>query len=296
MPSANQSASTWSSTVQGVRRDRGFLPSLFRVTSVWSGLLAFVLILLIACGAGGDEILEQSFQVGHSPRLVVGADNGSVLVETGPEGTISVLSVISNKDDVDLSVTADGDVVTVQSATTISGNLIGDRAEGAVDFTITVPPDTVIEIGTAVGPITVKGVRAGGRITDGAGSIELRGVSGEYSGGVGAGDIRVVDGDGSFRFTTGVGSIMFDGVMVSGGSNEFETGVGDVTMTFPEGGGVEIAAATSTGMISNDLILTDELSETSSVGASISGTLGDGGADLRIVVGVGSLKFSAKAN
>jgi hypothetical protein len=296
MPSANQSASTWSSTVQGVRRDRGFLPSLFRVTSVWSGLLAFVLILLIACGAGGDEILEQSFQVGDLPRLVVGADNGSVLVETGPEGTISVLSVISNKDDVDLSVTADGDVVTVQSATTISGNLIGDRAEGAVDFTITVPPDTVIEIGTAVGPITVKGVRAGGTITDGAGSIELRGVSGEYSGGVGAGDIRVVDGDGSFRFTTGVGSIMFDGVMVSGGSNEFETGVGDVTMTFPEGGGVEIAAATSTGMISNDLILTDELSETSSVGASISGTLGDGGADLRIVVGVGSLKFSAKAN
>jgi hypothetical protein len=295
MPSANQSAS-WSSTVQGVRRDRGFLPSLFRVTSVWSGLLAFVLILLIACGAGGDEILEQSFQVGDLPRLVVGADNGSVLVETGPEGTISVLSVISNKDDVDLSVTADGDVVTVQSATTISGNLIGDRAEGAVDFTITVPPDTVIEIGTAVGPITVKGVRAGGTITDGAGSIELRGVSGEYSGGVGAGDIRVVDGDGSFRFTTGVGSIMFDGVMVSGGSNEFETGVGDVTMTFPEGGGVEIAAATSTGMISNDLILTDELSETSSVGASISGTLGDGGADLRIVVGVGSLKFSAKAN
>jgi hypothetical protein len=296
MPSANQSASTWSSTVQGVRRDRGFLPSLFRVTSVWSGLLAFVLILLIACGAGGDEILEQSFQVGDLPRLVVGADNGSVLVETGPEGTISVLSVISNKDDVDLSVTADGDVVTVRSATTISGNLIGDRAEGAVDFTITVPPDTVIEIGTAVGPITVKGVRAGGTITDGAGSIELRGVSGEYSGGVGAGDIRVVDGDGSFRFTTGVGSIMFDGVMVSGGSNEFETGVGDVTMTFPEGGGVEIAAATSTGMISNDLILTDELSETSSVGASISGTLGDGGADLRIVVGVGSLKFSAKAN
>jgi len=296
MPSANQSASTWSSTVQGVRRDRGFLPSLFRVTSVWSGLLAFVLILLIACGAGGDEILEQSFQVGDLPRLVVGADNGSVLVETGPEGTISVLSVISNKDDVDLSVTADGDVVTVQSATTISGNLIGDRAEGAVDFTITVPPDTVIEIGTAVGPITVKGVRAGGTITDGAGSIELRGVSGEYSGGVGAGDIRVVDGDGSFRFTTGVGSIMFDGVMVSGGSNEFETGVGDVTMTFPEGGGVEIAAATSTGMISNDLILTDELFETSSVGASISGTLGDGGADLRIVVGVGSLKFSAKAN
>lgn len=272
------------------------MPSLFRVTSVWSGLLAFVLILLIACGAGGDEILEQSFQVGDLPRLVVGADNGSVLVETGPEGTISVLSVISNKDDVDLSVTADGDVVTVRSATTISGNLIGDRAEGAVDFTITVPPDTVIEIGTAVGPITVKGVRAGGTITDGAGSIELRGVSGEYSGGVGAGDIRVVDGDGSFRFTTGVGSIMFDGVMVSGGSNEFETGVGDVTMTFPEGGGVEIAAATSTGMISNDLILTDELFETSSVGASISGTLGDGGADLRIVVGVGSLKFSAKAN
>jgi hypothetical protein len=272
------------------------LPSLFRAPPVWAGLFAFVSILLIACGAGGDETLEQSFQVGDSPRLVVGADNGSVLVETGLEGTISVLSVVSNKDDVDLSVTADGDVVTVRSVTTISGSLIGGRAEGAVDLTITVPPDTVIEIGTAVGPITVKDVRAGGTITDGAGSIELRGVSGEYSGGVGAGDIRIVDSDGSFRFTTGVGSVMFDGVMVSGRSNEFETGVGDVSVTFSEGAGVEIDATTSTGTISNELTLIDELFETSSVGARISGILGDGGADLLIVVGVGSLEFSEKAN
>ena len=296
MPSANQDAPIWSPTVQGIRRYLGSLPSLFRARPVWSGLLAFVSVLLIACGAGGDETLEQSFQVGDSPRLVVGADNGSVLVETGPDGTISVLSVVSNKDDVDLGVTADDDVVTVRSVTTFSGSLIGDHAEGAVDLTITVPPDTVIEIGTAVGPITVKDVRAGGTITDGAGSIEMRGVSGDYSGGVGAGDIRIVDGNGSFRFTTGVGSIMFDGVMVSGGSNEFETGVGDVTVTFSEGVGVEIDATTSTGTISNELTLTDELLGTSSVGAYISGTFGDGGADLLIAVGVGSLEFSEKAN
>jgi DUF4097 and DUF4098 domain-containing protein YvlB len=227
---------------------------------------------------------------------VVGADNGSVLVETGPNGTITVSSAVRNKDDVDLGVSAEGDVVTVRSVTTISGSLIGDRAEGAVDFTITVPPDTAIEIGASVGPITVRGVRAGGTITDGAGSIELRGVSGDYSGGAGAGDIKIIDGDGSFRFTTGVGSITFDGVMVNSGSNEFETGVGDVTVTFSEGVGVEIDATTSTGTISNELTLTDEELEASVVGARLSGSLGNGGADLLIVVGVGSLEFREKAN
>ncbi len=256
----------------------------------------FVSILLIACDAGGDEILEQSFRVGDSPRLVVGADNGSVLVETGPNGTITVSSAVRNKDDVDLGVSAEGDVVTVRSVTTISGSLIGDRAEGAVDFTITVPPDTAIEIGASVGPITVRGVRAGGTITDGAGSIELRGVSGDYSGGAGAGDIKIIDGDGSFRFTTGVGSITFDGAMVNSGSNEFETGVGDVTVTFSEGVGVEIDATTSTGTISNELTLTDEELEASVAGARLSGSLGNGGADLLIVVGVGSLEFREKAN
>jgi len=84
--------------------------------------------------------------------------------------------------------------------------------------------------------------------------------------------------------------------MVSGGSNEFETGVGDVTVTFSEGVGVEIDATTSTGTIASELTLSDELFETSSVGARISGILGDGDADLLIVVGVGSLEFSEKAN
>ena len=296
MPSANQSAFIWSHSIQGIGRYLSSLAPLFRARRIWPGLFAFVSIVSIACGAGGDETLEQWFQVGDSPRLVVGADNGSVLVETGLEGTISVLSVVSNKDIVDFKATADGDVVTVRSVTSISGSLIGGRAEGVVDLTITVPPDTVIEIGTTVGPITVKDVRAGGTITNGTGSIELRGVSGEYSGGVGAGDIRIVDGDGTFRFTTGVGSIMFDGVMVSGGSNEFETGSGDVTVTFSEGVGVGIDATTSTGTISNELTLVDELFETSSVGAHISGTLRDGGADLLIAVGAGSLEFGERVN
>ncbi len=296
MPFANQDAPIWPPTAQSFWRYPASLQSLFPGRPVWAVLFSFVLILSIACDAGGDETLEQSFQVGDSPRLVVGAENGSIVVKTGPAGTITVLSVVSNKDDVDLEVTADGDVVTVRSDTTISGNLIGDRAEGAVDFTITVPPDTAIEIGAAVGPITVIGVQAGGTITDGAGSIELRGVSGDYSGGAGAGDIRIIDAAGSFRFTAGSGSITFDGVMVSGGSNEFETGVGDVTVSFPEGVGVGIDASTGTGTISNELNLADEEFELSGVGARLTGTLGDGGAELLISVGVGSLEFSEKAN
>lgn len=296
MPSANQDASIWPSTSQRAWRYPDALPSLLRGRQVWPGLLVFVSILLIACGAGGDETLEQSFQVGDSPRLVIGVDNGSVLVKTGPAGTITVLSVVINKNDVDFDVSEVGGVVTVRSDTTISGSLIGGRAEGAVDLTVTVPPQTVVEVGAATGPVTVTGVQGGGAITASAGTIELRGVSGDYSGGAGVGDIRIIDSSGTFRFTAGVGSITFDGVMVRGGSNEFETGTGDVIVAFPEGAGVDLDATTSIGTISNDLILTDELLETSGIGARLVGAFGGGGADLLIVVGVGSLEFREKAN
>lgn len=258
---------------------------------VWSALVAFVLILLIACDAGGDETLEQSFEVGDSPRLMIGVGKGSVLVETGPPGTISVSSFVINKDDVDLDVSADGDVVTVRSVTTISGSLIGDRAEGAVDFTVMVPPLTVVEVGTAAGPVTLRGVQGGGTITAVAGTIELRSVSGDYSGGAGVGDIRITDSNGSFRFTAGSGSITFDGVLVAGGSNEFETGVGDVIVSFSEGAGVDLDATVASGTISSVLTLKDESSDSTTTGGRLSGTFGDGGAALLISVDVGSVEL-----
>jgi len=296
MPSANQDVPIWPSTAQRFWRYPDSCPTLFWGRPVWSGLLLVVAILMIACGAGGDETLEQSFQVGDSPRLVIGVDNGSVLVKTGPAGTITVLSTVINKDDVDLDVSADDGVVTVRSDTTISGNLLGDRAEGAVDLTVTVPPQTVVEVGAAAGPVTLARVQGGGTITASAGDIELRGVSGDYSGGVGVGDIRITDSIGSFRFTTGFGSIRFDGNFVSGGLNEFETGVGDVIVSFPERAGVELDATTSTGTISNELTLGDESSDSTTTGGRLSGTLGDGGAELLISVGSGSIGLSDKTD
>ena len=296
MPSANQDAPIWSPTAQRAWRYTDSLPSLFRGRPGSSLLLAFVLTLLIACNAGGDETLEQSFQVGDWPRLVVGVGNGSVLVKTGPTGTISVSSAVRNKDDVDLDVSADGDIVTVRSDTTISGSLIGDRAEGAVDFTVTVPPRTVVEVGAAAGPVTLTGVQGGGTITASAGAIELRGVSGDYSGGAGVGDIRITDSSGSFRFTVGNGSIKFDGVLVAGGLNEFETGVGDVIVSFPEGAGVDLDATVSTGTISSELTLKNESSDPTSTGGGLSGTVGDGGAELLISVGSGSVELRDKTD
>lgn len=257
------------------------------------GLLVMISVVSLACGAGGDETFEQTFEVGSSPRLLVGAGNGDVVVRAGPDRSITVTSDVSDKDNVDLDVMADGDTVTVTADTTTSGNLLGDMAQGRVDFTITVPPETVIEVGIASGGVTVEGVRAGGRITTSTGNVTLRGVSGDFSGGTGVGDVRVTDSDGSFRFTVGIGAITFEGGLVPGGLNEFETGVGDVTVTIPEDAGVRLEATVATGSVSSDLDLADESRGPSVLGGRLSGTFGGGGAELSIIVGTGTIHISA---
>ena len=256
-------------------------------------MLVIVSVVAIACGAGADETIERTFEVGASPRLLVGADNGDVVVQTGPDFKITVLSDITSPDNVDLDVTADGDVVTVRSSTTFSGNLLGDKAEGRVDLTITVPLATVIEVGINTGAVTIADIQAGGHITAAAGSVTLRRVSGDFSGGTGTGDVTISAGTGSFQFTTGVGAITFEGELVVGGFNEFETGVGDVTVTIPEDAGVRLDTTVSSGSVSNDLAIADESSAPSLLGGRLSGTIGDGGAGLTIVVGIGSVRIRA---
>ena len=257
----------------------------------WAALLVITSIPLVACGAGGDGNSDQTFEVGDTPRLVLGAGDGSVFVRTGLPGTITVLSDVTSKDNVDLEIVADGDIVTVRSSTTRSGNLIGGSAQGAVDFTITVPPQTAIEIGIANGPITVQDIQGGGTITSAAGDISLTGVSGDCSGGTGVGDITISGASGSFQFTAGIGLIVFDGRLDPGSSNEFETGIGDVTVWIPGDTGVDLDATVTTGSLSNELTLTQETSESSFLGERLSGILGDGGGDLSVKIGVGALEI-----
>ncbi len=258
----------------------------------WLGLLTVVSILSIACGAGGDETTERKFEVGASSRLVVGAGHGDVLVQIGPVGMITVLSVVTNRDNVDLDITAEAAVVTVKSITRQSRNLFGDSAQGAVDSTFTVPPETAIEVGIANGTVSVDGIQAGGVITAGNGIVTLRNVTGDFSGGVGSGDVGISGGSGSFRFTTGAGSIRFEGDLVTGGSNRFETGTGDVIVAISRDASVELDATVARGSLSSELSLTGETSTRSGTGRSLSGTLGDGGADLVITVGTGSVEIS----
>ena len=257
------------------------------------GVLMVLSVLAIACGAGADQTFDQTYEVGASPSLLVGASNGDVIVRTGVDGQITVLGHITSSDNVDLDVTADGDVVTVRSSTTFSGNLLGDKAEGRVDLTITVPLATVIEVGINTGAVTIADIQAGGHITAAAGSVTLRRVSGDFSGGTGTGDVTISAGTGSFQFTTGVGAITFEGELVVGGFNEFETGVGDVTVTIPEDAGVRLDTTVSSGSVSNDLAIADESSAPSLLGGRLSGTIGDGGAGLTIVVGIGSVRIRA---
>ena len=252
------------------------------------GVVAMVSLLVVACGAGGDETLTFTFEVGDSPTLLVGTGRGDVLVQTGPDGVITVRSEVTAKDNVALDVTADGDVVTARSVTTVSGNLFGDTAEGSVDFTFTVPPETVIEVGAGDGAVSIEDVQVGGKVSSSQGTVTLSRVSGDFLGGSGTGDVTITKSSGSFQFTVGVGAIRFDGKLSARGASEFVTGIGDVIVSIPETMGLDITAEALTGIVLSDLTLMDEVSTSTANGEHLSGILGDGSAKLSIAVGTGT--------
>ncbi len=255
-------------------------------------IIAVILILSTGCGAGGNETTTFVFEVGEFPHLVVGAGRGEVLVTTGPSGVITVLAEVSEKDNVVLDVSAESDVITASSTTTFSGNMFGDSAVGNVDFTITVPPLTEIRVGTTNGSIAIEDTQRGGVISSSEGTITLRRVSGEFSGGAGVGDIKIIDSEGSFQFTTGVGGVEFDGDFSAGSFNEFETGVGDAVISIPAGSGVTLDAKVTSGSITSDIDLTEELLQTVGHGASLLGS--HDGSDIKIDIRVNTGSISIR--
>ena len=72
--------------------------------------------LASACGLGSGgptEIRDDSFVVGDSPRIVVGSDNGRVIVNAGPDRTVSVKATLRQPDDVEYEITQAGEVISV---------------------------------------------------------------------------------------------------------------------------------------------------------------------------------------
>ena len=248
--------------------------------------------------------IDETFEVGSSFRLELYNVAGSVTVEAGDSGVVHLVATKR------APLAADLDRIVVERSPTDGGLLIRTRrpatlVNASVDFEITVPPDTRLELDTGAGNVevrglsgnvdvdtgsgnvelediaaavdahsgsgsmTVRGCAGPVRVDTGSGNIEVQDTGGDLDAHTGSGNIRVRDGTGRARLDTGSGSIRYEGSP----SDEcrFETGSGSITLELPDDLGVEIDLATGSGDIDVEFDVAGQVSR-----REVRGTIGDG--------------------
>ncbi len=256
-------------------------------------------------GRNSDRI-EQTFEVGESPSLTIDNFTGDVTIRAGEGGVIEVIAVKKastsrNLERIELEMTErDGGLV-------IETRKPSALARASVDFEITTPADTRLDLDVGTGDLSVSGLAGGVKAGIGTGNVEATDLAGNVEMEVGTGDVTItgveiqVDihcgtGDvdirgasGPARLDVGTGNIEFEGAPE--GDCRFETGTGDIRLKLPAELNVKVDLEVGTGSIDVDYDVVGDVSRRdvegtigSSDQASVEGTIyahtGTGSIDL----------------
>jgi hypothetical protein len=196
-------------------------------------------------------------QVGASPALILTSGAGSVTVNSGNTNRIVVqakkyASFGGNLNNVQINYSQSGNMVNVTAQSSGTFNFFNSTS---VDFTISVPPATDLQINTN------------------AGSVSVNGISGRMSLVSNAGTIQTTQSSltGSSTFKTNAGSINFNGTIVTTGTYDFETNAGSIDMTLTGTPSFHLNATTDVGSINTSFPVTVNHS---TVGATANGDVG----------------------
>jgi DUF4097 and DUF4098 domain-containing protein YvlB len=243
--------------------------------TIWIVVIVILLALLLCCcvlvvGAvvtglfaaipfttdGGvsrvSETTEQVLTVGEEPALEVENFAGDILVRPGESGQIAVMVTKRAMGEAGL------DRIDVEVSETDEGVRVVARRPGpvtsvaSVEVTVTVPPETELELDT------------------GAGNVRVNDIEGEISAHTGAGNIRVQRASAPVRLDTGAGEIHYEGD--PRGENTFSTGAGNITLRLPADADVEVELDSGIGNVSiGDFDVEGDVS-----GSEVDGTIGTG--------------------
>jgi DUF4097 and DUF4098 domain-containing protein YvlB len=222
-------------------------------------------------GGAHEQRIVRAFEAGEETTLDLATFAGSITVRAGAEDAIGVVAIKRVRQDRDMALI---DVEMEQQP----GQLVirATRAQTlavsnvSVDFEITAPPGTRLELRTAAGNIDVRGVQGGVRAHSGAGSIDVRAVSG------------------AARLDVGAGDVHYEGQPA--GSCSFETGAGNVRLRVPADTDAQVDLSTGVGRVSVGWDVKGQVSP-----RHVEGTIGDGSqADIQAHTGVGNVTLERR--
>ncbi len=256
----------------------------------------------VACiNIGAHDMLhvereEKRVPTSMHPRLTLETFDGSIEVSSWDRPEVLVVVEKRGHDreaamslKVEISQPSD-DEVTVRALPPASEeNEFGWTRHRSVAISITAPREALVRAHSGDGRILVRAMRGGLDVETGDGSIRLEDVTGPVDAQSGDGSIvvdgvmtrlRARSGDGSVRVHAGEGSTASDNWSIS-------TGDGSVRVDLPRHFDAELDAHSGDGRVSvDDAALTMHRRDDRS---SVRGRLGEGGHDLRVRTGDGSI-------
>jgi len=267
-------------------------------------MLALAMVALAALTQTPDFTWSGTIPTGK--RLTVKNISGDIRVEpaTGGQATVTAVKRPGRHGDPDDVVvrqvaTADGIEICVlypgsddDGDCDWNGNRRNHRHHGSnwdnndtqVTFSVKVPANTNLTVGTVSGDVEGHGIR---------GDTEARSVSGDVT----LTDVvaKVVEAQtvsGSVELTrvnadevsaeTVSGDVDFSGEIRKGGDYDMKTLSGDVTMRIPKNAGAEISGATFSGDFRTSFPITTKATSRYTRRQRIDGTIGDGSARIRV--------------
>jgi hypothetical protein len=177
------------------------------------GLLVLAALVLHPGVASAQQQMSKRFPAGNSIRLVIRNISGKVIVESWDRSEVKITATIeSPAANVAPKQLRDGVMVDVMGDNRGRGDI------GNVNFKIQVPANFIVDIETRMGDITIANIR----------SKQVRAhVTSE-------GDIELIGIVASEVFAQNLsGNIFFDGEVSRGGSYQFQSGKGDISIRIP---------------------------------------------------------------
>ncbi len=227
-----------------------------RRRSPWPWIVLTVILVLAFTGVVGmlfaavgtnfagftsTQTETRHFTVTTAPTVVINNDTGNLRVRAGSTGSDVAIQASKhawfggNFNDVQVSYnqSSDANTITVNVNRSTSFTFFNSPS---VDFEVTVPANTALQLKTNTG------------------SIDVSGVSGQMTLGSNTGSVTMRDGaltsDSTLRSNTG--SITFNGSIGKTGSYQFMTNTGSVNVTLPASSVFHVDATTDTGSITSD--------------------------------------------
>jgi hypothetical protein len=296
-------------------RNRWFWPgvSLLILVAIFGGLITTSVLLT------HEVTTTKTLPVGSAPRLILTSQAGSVHIVAGSAGQIQVvmrqrlLQGNNHLTPVHFDLSTDGETLTISSNQEPEVNVDFIAFNSAVNFTISVPSQTALDIHTGSGDITSQGVEgqmalttsSGDVTTDGgngqitlatsSGSVSASNVSGRLQLSSSSGDVSATNASATSdsTFQTDSGDITYHGALAPSATFGFDTGSGSVSLTLPSSSSFQVRATTDSGSIDSEFSTVSVQSGDGS-GAAANGMVGNPPfAQINIQVSSGNIRLLA---